>query len=136
MTTSFRHSVLFAPLLLTVSLGSVSLIGCMVGPNYRTPAVPAPPAYKEPMPEATTSAPAGQDWWSVFNDTVLNDLEAQAITANQDIKIAVARFDQADAIRRSIHSSQLPAIAASPSAGRHRYEIVEVGIWPPGHMQR
>jgi len=119
MTTSSRHSSLVVPLVLA-GLVCVSLSGCMVGPNYHKPAVPAPPAYKEPAPQATASASAGQDWWSVFNDAVLNDLEKQAITANQDIKIAVARYDQADAVRRSIHASQLPAVTATPSAGRTR----------------
>jgi outer membrane protein, multidrug efflux system len=120
MTTSPKHSLFLALLLLAVGLVSASLSGCMIGPNYYTPAVPTPPAYKELALAAANSAPAGQDWWNVFNDGVLNDLEKQAITANQDIQIAVARVDQADAIRRSVHSSQLPTIAATPSAGRTR----------------
>jgi multidrug efflux system outer membrane protein len=120
MTTSSRQPSSLASLLIPAGVVCASLSGCMVGPNYRTPAVLAPPAYKEPIPKAATADPAGQDWWSVFNDAVLNDLEKQAITANQDIKIAVARYDQADAVRRSIHSAQLPAITATPSVGRAR----------------
>jgi outer membrane protein, multidrug efflux system len=98
----------------------VSISGCMVGPNYHTPAVPAPPAYKEPAPQPGTSALAGTDWWAVFNDATLNDLEKQAVAANQDIQIAVAHVDQADAIRRSIHSAQLPTVTANPSVSRTR----------------
>jgi outer membrane protein, multidrug efflux system len=106
--------------LLVGGLLCVSISGCMVGPNYHTPAVPAPPAYKEPAPQPGTSALAGTDWWAVFNDATLNDLEKQAVTANQDIQIAVAHVDQADAIRRSIHSAQLPTVTANPSVSRTR----------------
>jgi multidrug efflux system outer membrane protein len=106
--------------LLVGGLLCVSIGGCMVGPNYHTPAVPAPPAYKEPAPQPGTSALAGTDWWAVFNDATLNDLEKQAVTANQDIQIAVAHVDQADAIRRSIHSAQLPTVTANPSVSRTR----------------
>jgi outer membrane protein, multidrug efflux system len=94
--------------------------GCMVGPNYHTPAVPAPPAYKEPAPQPGTPALAGTDWWTVFHDATLNDLEKQAVTANKDIQIAVTHVDQADAIRRSIRSAQLPTVTANPSVSRTR----------------
>jgi multidrug efflux system outer membrane protein len=92
----------------------------MVGPNYHTPAVPAPPAYKEPAPQPGTPTLAGTDWWTVFNDATLNDLEKQAVAANQDIQIAVTHVDQADAIRRSIRSAQLPTVTADPSVSRTR----------------
>jgi multidrug efflux system outer membrane protein len=92
----------------------------MVGPNYHAPAVPAPPAYKEPAPAPASSVPARTDWWTVFNDATLNDLETQAIAANQDIQIAVAHVDQADAVRRSVHSAQLPTVAAGVSVSRNR----------------
>jgi outer membrane protein, multidrug efflux system len=98
----------------------VSVSGCMVGPNYHTPAVPAPPAYKEPAPQPGTPALASTDWWTVFNDATLNDLEKQAVAANQDIQIAVTHVDQADAIRRSIRSAQLPTVTANPSVSRTR----------------
>jgi multidrug efflux system outer membrane protein len=97
------------------------LAGCMVGPNYRRPAVPAPPAYQEPAPTTdTTTAPSPAAWWEVFHDPKLNDLEAQAEKANRDIGIAVASVDQADAARRSVRSNLYPAVAAQPSVSRNR----------------
>ena len=70
------------------------LTGCMVGPNYKKPVVPVPPAFTG---ASVTSANSNRqnpiayaDWWKVFNDRRLNDLEAQADAANRDIKIAVA----------------------------------------------
>jgi multidrug efflux system outer membrane protein len=106
--------------LLTGGLLCAFVSGCMVGPNYHTPAVPAPPAYKEPAPQPDTAVLAGTDWWTVFHDATLNDLEAQAVAANQDIQIAVTRVDQSDAVRRSIRSAQLPTVTANPSVARSR----------------
>ena len=82
-----------------VSLLGVLLSGCMVGPNYKKPVAPVPPAFTgAPASGANSTGQnpiAYADWWKVFNDPVLNDLEAQADAANRDIKIAVAHLDQA-----------------------------------------
>ncbi len=120
MTYSSKLHSFSAARPLAIGLLCASLSGCMVGPNYHTPAVPAPPAYKEPAPQAASTAPAGTDWWNVFNDSTLSDLETQAIAANPDVQIAVARVDQADAVRRSVHSSQLPTVTAGASVSRNR----------------
>jgi len=120
MTYSLKHSSIPVARLLTAGLLCASLSGCMVGPNYHVPATPAPPAYKEPAPASAIAVPAGAAWWKVFNDTTLDDLEQQAIAANPDIQIAVAHVDQADAVRRSVHSRQLPTITAGASVARTR----------------
>jgi multidrug efflux system outer membrane protein len=120
MTYSSKHSSIPVPRLLAAGLLCASLSGCMVGPNYHAPAVAAPPAYKEPAPASAIAVPAGDAWWNVFNDATLDDLEKQAIAANPDIQIAVAHVDQADAVRRSVHSAQLPTVAAGSSASRNR----------------
>lgn len=97
------------------------LSGCMVGPNYRRPSMPTPPSFQEPSPAAATSQQkASADWWAVFGDPVLNNLEAQAEQANRDIGIAVANVDQADAARRSVRSSLYPTVAAQPYVARTR----------------
>jgi len=99
------------------------LAGCTVGPNYHRPAVPAAPAYQESHSEdAAQSTPdiAWSNWWTVFNDPVLDNLESQATDANRDIRIAVAHVDEANAMARSVHSYQLPTIGASPSISRNR----------------
>jgi multidrug efflux system outer membrane protein len=120
MTHSLKHSSIPVSQILTAGLLCASLSGCMVGPNYHVPPTPAPPAYKEPAPAPAIAVPAGDAWWRVFNDGTLDDLEGQAIAANPDIQIAVAHVDQADAVRRSVHSAQLPTVAAGSSASRNR----------------
>ncbi len=103
-----------------ISIVLLASDGCRVGPNYRAPAVPTPPAFQESTGQPTAAPLGGNDWWSVFHDAVLTDLERQAVVANPDIKIAVTRIDQADAYRRNIRSNQFPQISLNPSVSRTR----------------
>ena len=99
------------------------LAGCTVGPNYHQPPVATAPAFEEPHAQATAQTPsdiAWSDWWTVFHDPVLDDLEGQAADANRDIRIAIAHVDEANAMARSVHSQQLPTIGAAPSFSRTR----------------
>jgi outer membrane protein, multidrug efflux system len=105
------------------SAGLSLLTGCTVGPNYHRPPAPAAPAYQEP--HTSQSAPAvpdiaWTDWWKVFRDPVLDNLESQAADANRDIRIALAHVDQSNAMARVAHSYQLPTIGADPSVSRTR----------------
>jgi multidrug efflux system outer membrane protein len=109
--------------LLFASAGISLLAGCTVGPNYHRPPVATAPAFEEPHAQAAAQTPpdiAWSNWWTVFNDPVLDNLEGQAADANRDIRIAVAHVDQADAMARSVHSLQLPTIGAAPSFSRTR----------------
>jgi multidrug efflux system outer membrane protein len=97
--------------------------GCTVGPNYRRPPVDVPPAFKEPPPAGwKLAAPRDEiakgDWWVVFGDSVLNDLEKQATVANQSLKAAVERVDQARALARVAQAQLYPTVSADLSAAR------------------
>jgi multidrug efflux system outer membrane protein len=107
-----------------VSLVCFLFTGCMVGPNYKKPVVPVPPAFTGAS--SITSNGNGQspiaysDWWKVFSDPLLNDLEAQADAANRDIKIAVAHLDQAAAVTKATRSQLFPTVGTDVSALRAR----------------
>ena len=106
---------------LLASVGISLLAGCTVGPNYHRPPVATAPAFQEPQTQSAPRADiAWTNWWTVFSDPVLNDLEAQATNANRDIRIAIAHVDEANAMARAVHSQQLPTIGASPSFSRTR----------------
>jgi outer membrane protein, multidrug efflux system len=96
-----------------------------VGPNYRRPAPPEAKAFLDAelgtWKQATPSdAIARGDWWQVFNDPVLDDLERQAAENNQDLKAAVARVTQARALARSAKADFFPSLSLDPSASRGR----------------
>ncbi len=110
-------------MLLFSAIGTL-ISGCTVGPNYRPPTAPVAPAFKETsspnVKAATPSAISYRDWWKVFHDPALDDLEEQANSANRDIKVAVARVDEAAAQTRSARSGLFPMISAAPNASRNR----------------
>jgi multidrug efflux system outer membrane protein len=99
--------------------------GCMVGPNYKRPeATRIPAAYagatngwKVAQPQA--HLPRG-NWWEIFGDPELNQLEVEASAANQQIKAAFARLEQARAITDITRSGLFPNIALSPAFPRER----------------
>jgi NodT family efflux transporter outer membrane factor (OMF) lipoprotein len=101
------------------------LAGCMVGPKYSRPAVPITPAFKESPPDSFKEtrdwkvAEPGEPslsakWWESFGDAQLNSLEQEAVTGNQDLKIAEARFRQARSVIRINRAAQFPTISTSP----------------------
>jgi multidrug efflux system outer membrane protein len=59
-------------------------------------------------------------WWLQFNDPQLNALIDEALAANLDLRIAVARIDEARANLRLARSYQYPALDADVSAARAR----------------
>jgi multidrug efflux system outer membrane protein len=96
---------------------------CTVGPDYERPAADAPPAWKESGPwkeAAPRDAIAKGAWWEIFGDPALNELQARAAEANQDLRAAVARVAQARSIARLSESEFYPTISLDPSATRTR----------------
>src|ERR1700745_4238152 len=119
-STSRVHRLIGVSTTLAVGL---SLTACTVGPNYKPPPAPVPPAFQgtttsEP-PAGSASIGAG-DWWQVFHDPELDALEKQADAANTDIKIAITRVDQAAATTAYVHSFLFPTITAQPTVDRTR----------------
>jgi len=110
--------------------GSLLLAGCSVGPKYRPPDTPAPPAFSEQPPQSFQEAgwkqaqPADAqlrpDWWQVFGDPDLNGMEAQVDPANQSLKAAEARFRQARALIQLNRSGLYPTVSTAPSITTNR----------------
>ena len=95
------------------------LAGCTVGPKYRQPSVPTPPAYKEVgnwRPAQPNDQRLGGSWWEIFNDPLLNSLEAQVNVNNQNLKAAEAQFRQARALFRYNRADKFPTVTAGASA--------------------
>jgi multidrug efflux system outer membrane protein len=117
------------------------LAACSVEPTYKRPDVDTPVAFKEAPAAASAtsaaSAPSAQDvgtwkqaqpaddahrgeWWTIFGDPQLNALEEQAAAANQDLKAAAARVQQARAVTRAAKSDWFPKIDAGFGPTRER----------------
>jgi len=115
-------------------LGGLIVLGaCRVGPKYTPPPAPAPPAFKEAVPAAYSSAPPGtwqparpQDaalkgkWWEIFHEPELNSLEDQLNIDNQNIALYFQNFMAARALVREARAGYFPTLTADPSFNRTR----------------
>jgi multidrug efflux system outer membrane protein len=99
-----------------------ALAGCMVGPDYTRPPVALPQAF----PDATArdadaaSAVLRADWWTLYGDPLLDRLVADALAGNKDLRIAVARIGEAEAIARQVNAAIFPEIDLGGAATRSR----------------
>ena len=106
--------------------GALVLGGCKVGPNYKAPAMPAPPSYSDNGHNgdwsAATPADAANrgDWWTIYQMPELNDLELRCATANQSIAAALHNYDAAHDIVRENRADLYPTVSIGGSASRNR----------------
>lgn len=63
------------------------------------------------------------EWWSLFNDPVLNELIAKLNDANPDVGAALARVDQSFAAMGITRGPTYPTIRGNISGGRRRDSI-------------
>jgi NodT family efflux transporter outer membrane factor (OMF) lipoprotein len=106
-----------------LAMAALQLTGCVVGPKYHTPAVQAPPAYKEIgdwKPAQPNDQNLGGTWWTIFQDPQLDALEDQVNVSNQNLKAAEAQFRQARAALRYNRADYYPTVTVAPSATRQR----------------
>src|SRR5471030_1667317 len=107
--------------LVPLLLAATALCACEVGPNYHRPTAPTPAsgAYKE-IQGWTAAQPSDAadraDWWTVFNDPVLNDLEQKVAVSNQTLAAAEAAYRQARALVSEQRAALWPSVTANGSA--------------------
>jgi outer membrane protein, multidrug efflux system len=93
------------------------LAGCMVGPNYKRPAINAPSVYRDSQPSIASSESLGDEkWWDVFQDPVLQQLIRTALQENYDVRIAASRVLQAQAQLGITRANQFPTVSAGAQA--------------------
>ncbi|MFC4314053.1 efflux transporter outer membrane subunit [Steroidobacter flavus] len=96
----------------------VSCVACSVAPSYRRPSVEIPasfkeaPGWREAMP---SDAVARGEWWQLFGDPVLSDLQRQVVLSNQNLAASKAAYDQSRALVRELRASLLPVIDLTAS---------------------
>ncbi|MBB3173326.1 NodT family efflux transporter outer membrane factor (OMF) lipoprotein [Endobacter medicaginis] len=122
MTRISRQAALLTTLAATVS---TTLAGCSVGPDYRRPVALLPPQYKELVPApgwvradpAAATAPKGE-WWRIYNDPVLDALEAQVDLNNQNLARYQAQYRAAAAAIDAARASFFPTLSATAADTR------------------
>jgi NodT family efflux transporter outer membrane factor (OMF) lipoprotein len=109
------------------SLGSTAMVlalaACSLAPAYAPPATPVAAAFREQGPwtpaQPADAQPRGQ-WWAMFSDPVLDELEARAEKANPTLAEAVAAYDQARALAAQARAGLVPEIDGAAISNRQR----------------
>jgi NodT family efflux transporter outer membrane factor (OMF) lipoprotein len=117
----------------TTSLTAV-VAGCSLAPHYERPATPQPTAIYKEAGEWKVSVPADSSarghWWMAFGDPDLDALEAALTDANQSLKAALARLEQARAQTRIARSDWFPTLTAQANATRGEISTYSQGYTP------
>ena len=110
---------------LTLALAAALLSACAVGPDYVRPDLPVPERFVRQDPSAAAAAAAEQggmqrvsadaEFWLGFDDPVLTALVDESLRADHDLRIALARYDSANALLRGARLDRYPTVTAQAS---------------------
>ncbi len=114
--------------LFLAAASALALAACATGPDYV--AAPVAPAAAGPFvaaadPRLVTTAAAEDRWWRLYEDPVLDRLVGDALTANTDIRVAVARLARARASLREVRGEKEPQVEIGSSA---QYGRIDGGL--------
>ncbi|BBU32749.1 hypothetical protein BTHE68_64830 (plasmid) [Burkholderia sp. THE68] len=105
-------------------LASFAMAGCTVGPDFQSPKSATPEVFERTQTAQASSkavqADFNSDWWTLFDDPVLNALEKRLADANLDVAAASARLRQSRAEQRVAGAAQLPTLDGAASYYRER----------------
>jgi NodT family efflux transporter outer membrane factor (OMF) lipoprotein len=113
---------------LLIAASALALAACAVGPNYERPQLSASAARPFVTPTdgvAISQAPIDDNWWRLYRDPVLDRLIGDALAANTDVRVAVARIAKARAGLRGAKADRLPQATAGAQATYGRDSIAQ-----------
>jgi len=106
----------------------LALAGCTtVGPDYKRPEIPLPAQFPESSEKESPEIPAG--WWALYRDPLLNELVGAAWDRNADVRLAVARVQEAEALAREAGALRYPDVGIGYGVVRNR--VSELTSPPP-----
>ncbi len=99
---------------------AVLLSACMLGPEHVRPQTSTGEHFARAEAGADTESGSEIAFWRRFDDPLLARLVEQALTDNHDLRIGLARWDQARALARQTRLEQLPSVSAQAGAQSQR----------------
>ncbi|MDE2420252.1 MAG: efflux transporter outer membrane subunit [Gammaproteobacteria bacterium] len=104
--------------------GLNAISGCSLAPTYHVPVTPLPPSTYKELGEWQPANPSDQlvrgQWWQLYHDATLTDLETHLNQSNPDLAAALARYDSARAYVAQAEAGQYPRISAGVNGTRNR----------------
>lgn len=103
--------------LILATSASLALAACAVGPDYARPGTPASAdrPFVAAVPQLVTADAPKDDWWRLYEDPVLDQLVADALVANTDLRVAIANWEKARALLRESRADRLPQTSIGAS---------------------
>ncbi|MCL1636037.1 efflux transporter outer membrane subunit [Luteimonas sp. SX5] len=105
---------------------TLALAACAVGPDFVKPTVAAPERFARAEAAATPTAAdialreADAEFWRGFEDPQLTWLVEESLAANHDLRIALSRYDRANALLREAKFDRFPTVTADAQASDAR----------------
>ncbi len=93
------------------------LAGCSLIPEYRRPPAPVPESFAGARGAAADALPS---WREYFPDPALHALIEAALANNRDLRIALARVEEARALAGIARADRFPSLEGQASASRSR----------------
>ncbi|MBQ1498467.1 MAG: efflux transporter outer membrane subunit [Sphingomonas sp.] len=115
---------------LALIAAGLTLSGCVVGPNYVSPAPKAPAQgdlSQAKAPGFVADEPPA-DWWKLYDTPVIDRLVGEALAANTDLRVAAANLRQARASLRETRAQRLPTTSVTSKATHARVPGASLGI--------
>jgi multidrug efflux system outer membrane protein len=85
--------------------------------TYEKPAPELPESWKS-SGEGNQASMAGERWWTLFNDPVLDKLVDEALEHNHDVEAAAARILEAEAVLGVTEADRYPIVTAGGEGSR------------------
>ncbi len=121
-----KHSVN----LLLILIGTL-VNSCTVGPDYNKISFEFPGNFKETTNENWKKAEPNDEnnkgkWWEIFHDPILNNYEEQLEISNQTIAVAMAQYEQAQALVSQSTAGYFPTINGTSGTTRQRSSAINL----------
>lgn len=117
-------------------LAATALSACNMAPKHVTPALSTPVDYPaEVLPAGGRIAATAIGWQDYFQDARLRELIALALENNRDLRVSVARIEEARGQYRIQRAEQLPQLGLTGSAVRRRVGIAGIQAQTGGATQ-
>lgn len=123
-----------------LAAASLLLAACTVTHVQPPPPVAAPAQYREAGPwqhaAGRDETPVPDDWWTLFGDPVLDDLERRLVIGNENLKAAVAQVASARAALVASGAATRPTLSASAAGVRTALPAASVspGLLNPSNV--
>ncbi|HEX7855655.1 MAG TPA: efflux transporter outer membrane subunit [Sphingobium sp.] len=112
---------------LLLGVSAATLAACAAGPNYKRPMTPAHAEgnFIAASPALVTADAPKDDWWRLYEDPTLDQLVADALKANTDLRVALANWEKARAVLRESRSDRLPQTQVDASGNYNRFSSIQ-----------